>query len=158
MTAAPVQAPQPQHARGSSSASATFTSQGGSLRLSNGARLDVPTGAFDQPTEIVFAVGAATQAFANREDDRPIGPTLQIEPAVVPSVPLLLSASFAGVPSGFSAEHAAIAVEVADNQRALSMGGQQTRWQYGAATVEGGRVSAELPQTEGLRIQFLVSR
>lgn len=158
VTTAPAPIPQAQHARGAREASATFTSLGGSLSLSNGARLEIPAGAFDQPTEVVFSVGADTQAFSNREDDRPIGPTLQIAPPLTPAVALVLSASFAGTPSGFSAEHAAIAIEESDNQRALSMGGQQTRWQYGAATIEGNRVSAQLAQVEGLRIQFLVSR
>ena len=43
-------------------------------------------------------------------------------------------------------------------RRALAMGGTQTRWQYGPASVGAGRVQAELTELNGLRLQFVVSR
>jgi hypothetical protein len=90
-----------------------------------------------------------------------VGPTLTIQPALVaaPGTRITVSVPFAQMPAGFSEEDIAVAVEVVDdNQRALQMGGVQTRWHNFPASITGRRMVAELTELDGLRLQFLASR
>jgi len=151
----------PVNERGDDSAVATVGPAGGTLSLSNGALLEVPQGALAEPVEIIFGRGTQTQAFSNREDERTIGPTLIIQPAVVaePGTRIRISAPLVSIPGGFSESDLALAVEEADDsQRSDVMGTTTTRWQYADASVSGGRMRAELESLGGFRVQFVVSR
>jgi len=158
---APEEPSGPAHARGSESASVNVGSAGGTLELSNGARLEISEGALDQSTSVVFALGARTRAFDQNENQRTIGPMLVVQPSLVagPDGRFIVSIPFTSIPDGFTERDLAVAVEVvAEEQRALEMGGVQTRWQNQAASRSGNRLTAELRQLDGLRLQFLVSR
>jgi len=134
---------------------------GGTFSLSNGARLEIPEGALAEDVELTFSVGTATQSFNNREDVRPVGPSVMAQPAVVlqPGTRITISSPMGMLPDDFTNEDLAIAYEeVSEAQRAMQMGTVQTIWQYGPARAEGSRMVAELSQLSGLRFQFVVSR
>jgi len=159
-------APQPQPAgpvskQGDEVVTATVSEAGGTLSLRNGAKLTIPEGALAEPTEVTLGPGAHTEVFTHREGTKAIGPILQVEPAMVapPGARFELSLPFErGLPSGFSQDDLALGVEMMDEQRALQMGGMQTRWQNFPARVQGGRLLGELDELPGMRLQFLVAR
>jgi len=153
---------EPVHATGGSSATATIGAAGGSLAVSNGWRLEIPAGALGDTVTIALSAGSQTQAWNNRDYERPIGPAMQIQPALVaqPGQRLTVSAPLQPLPSGFTQENITLAYEVVDeHQRELGGRGTntQTRWDYANATVSGERMSAEVPGLGGFRLQFLVS-
>ncbi|MCS6799777.1 MAG: hypothetical protein NZ898_14890 [Myxococcota bacterium] len=139
---------------------ARIGASGGVLELANGARLEIGEGALATSTEVTFALGATTAALQSREDRRPIGPVLLVEPALVaqPGQRFILSIPAAQLPSGFSAEDLALAVEQPAEERALGIGGPQTRWTLVTARHEGGRAIAELTELPGMRLGFVVAR
>ena len=135
---------------------------GGTLSLSNGAQLEIPSGALGDAVEITMATGAQSQAFNNRDYEKPIGPTIQIQPAVVaqPGQRFAISSPIPPLPSGFTEANITLAHEVVDpNQRELGGRGVNTRtvWQYADAAANGGRMTAQLSALGGFRFQFLVS-
>jgi hypothetical protein len=150
----------PVSRHGSNEVVAAVGRQGGTLELSNGARLEIAQGALSSATEVTFAIGAETLGIRVEEDRRPIGPVLQISPEMATSSGrLTLSIPFQGVPSGFSSEDLAIAMEVVDEQqRSFGMDGIVTRWEFLPARVSGERLAAELSEVTGLRLQFVASR
>jgi hypothetical protein len=150
----------PVSRHGSNEVVAAVGRQGGTLELSNGARLEIDAGALASPMEVTLAVGAETLGIRVEEDRRPIGPVLQISPEMATSSGrLTLSIPFQGVPSGFSSEDLAIAMEVVDEeQRSFGMDGVVTRWEFLPARVNGERLAAELSEVTGLRLQFVASR
>jgi len=132
---------------------------GGKLELDNGARLDIPSGALSETVEITFAEGQHTTAFANHEYERPVGPTLEIAPALALNQPFKVSVPLSRLPEGFAEKDLTLAAEVvSDTQRAVQMTGTQTRWDYFPAVSESGRAVAELAQVPGYRVQFVVSQ
>jgi hypothetical protein len=132
---------------------------GGTLELDNGARLDIPAGALSDEVELTFAEGTRTTAFANRDHERPLGPTLEMTPELPLASPIRVSIPLRDLPEGFDERDVALGVEqVASLQRAVGGGGTQTRWDYVPATSTGGRAAAELSQLNGLRVQFVVSK
>ena len=131
---------------------------GGVLELDNGAKLDIPAGALDEDVTLTFAAGARTTAFANRDFERAVGPTLEIAPELAPSAPLTVSIPLTQLPEGFAADDLALGVEVIGNQQRLGGQGTQTRWDYAPAASEHGRAQARLTKLSGLRVQFVVSK
>jgi hypothetical protein len=151
----------PVHVSGDVSATAHMGGAGGTLSLSNGARLEVPSGALGEEVDVIFGVGSRTQAFNNLEYEQAVGPTLLVQPAVVlqPGSRAKVSVPFTTLPSGFSAEEVFLGMEIVeDEQRALQMGGVQTRWVHAPASAESGRLVGEIEELTGLRLQFVVSR
>jgi hypothetical protein len=166
-SAAPRVAPEPEvrssvgevHKRGTGKLIAEVGPRGGTLELSNGARLAIPAGALSEVVEITIAEGARTTAFSNHEYERPIGPIVEVSPEISLNTPATISVPLAALPDGFSAADLSIGVEtVSDAQRAVQGAATQTRWDYLGASSSSGRASAELPALPGYRVQFLVSR
>ncbi|MET0344067.1 MAG: hypothetical protein ABW252_23840 [Polyangiales bacterium] len=148
----------PVHKRGGLKIVAEVGEAGGTLELDNGARLDIPPGALAEPVMLTFAEGARTTAFSNREHERPLGPTLEIAPALVPGTPLSVSVPLAQIPEGFTAADLALGVEVTASLQRLGGQGTQTRWDYMGASSEHGRAAAALSRLSGMRVQFIVSK
>jgi len=158
-TTAAVVAPRPVHQRGGEKLIVRVGRAGGTLELDNGARLDIPAGALDEDVELTFADGTRTTAFANRDFERPLGPTLEIAPELALAGPVRLSIPLRNLPEGFGETDLALGVEAtASLQRAVGGGGTQTRWDYLAAAPASGRAQAELSRLNGLRVQFIVSK
>lgn len=149
----------PVHKRGSDKVTSAIGSAGGTLRLGNGALLDIPEGALEGTVQITFSEGTHTTAFANHEYERPVGPTLEVGPPLNLRRPFVVSVPLPEFPEGFEAKDLTLATEVmSDTQRAVPMQGTQTRWDYSPATSTAGRARAEVPQVPGFRMQFVVSR
>lgn len=152
----------PVHERGDDSVTANVGPAGGVLELSNGAKLEIPAGALGDEVEVVFGLGARTQAFANRDYERTIGPTLIIQPSMVmqPGKRAVLSAPLVSIPRPYTEEDVTLATEEVDEYDPQSdvRTTVQTVWQYNAASVQGGRLTAELQAVPGMRVQFLLSR
>jgi hypothetical protein len=158
----PVEATEPSspvHKRGSGKLIVEVGRAGGTLELDNGARLEIPQGALSEPVEITFSRGNHTTAFSNHEWERPLGPTLEIAPAIGLGSPVKVSVPLASLPEGFSEDDLALGLEVvSDTQRAVEMTGTQTRWDYLPASTAGGRATAQLDSVPGYRLQFVVSK
>lgn len=151
----------PVHERGDDSVTASVGPAGGTLELSNGAKLEIPAGALGEQTDVIFGIGARTQAFANRDYERTIGPTLIIQPSIVlqPGKRAVLSAPLSSIPQPYTEEDVALATEeVDDHQQSDVRNTVQTMWQYNDAAVQGGRLTAELQEIPGMRVQFLLSQ
>jgi hypothetical protein len=102
-----------------------------------------------------------TQAFNNRDYEKPVGPTLLLQPGadLTQGATVTISIPAPPVPSGFDAEDFTVGIETVNSeQRAGVMGSTQTQWTYAPATSANSRLTAELPTITGLRVQFLVSR
>lgn len=150
----------PVHQTGDQSVQAEIGSPGGSLALTNGARVEIPAGSLAEPVEVIFGVGSQTQAFNNRDYEKPVGPTLILQPALVaqPGTRFNISIPYTALPSGFTEDQVTIGMEVLDDdQRAEQMGSTQTIWVYQPANAQNGRLVAEMTETSGMRLQFLVS-
>ena len=76
----PGEAEEPAHARGDVSASARIGRAGGTLELSSGVKIEIPAGAISEPIDLSLSYGGATSAFANREDERPLGRVFVVAP------------------------------------------------------------------------------
>jgi hypothetical protein len=148
------------HKRGGDKLTVDVGDEGGTLELDNGARLEIPRGALAETTEITFSEGTKTTAFANREWEKPLGPTLEIGPEVVAlGSPVRISVPVANLPEGFDLDDLALGLEVVSGeQRAVQMHGVATRWDYIPASSNSGRIVAELSQLPGYRLQFVVSK
>ncbi len=158
--APPPAATGPVNARGSTEATGTVGRAGGTFALANGGRLEIPSGAIASATDVRFANGADGQAFGDRENQRPLGPMLNVEPAIrSEGGDLRVSIPQQPIPNGWSEDDLAFAMEeVADQQRAMDVLGTVTRWQFYRARVENGRFVAEVPGVPGHRVQFGVAR
>ncbi len=156
----PPRATGPASARGDAEARAVVGRAGGTLTLSNGARLEIPAGALSQDVEVQLGNGAEGQAFGDRENQRPVGPMLNIEPELrSEGEPFVVSIPEQPVPNGWSAEDLAFAMEeVHDEQRAIDTLGTVTRWQFYPASIQAGRLSARTTGLMGHRVQFGVAR
>jgi hypothetical protein len=145
---------------GDRTVSARVGPPGGSLALSNGARLEIPPGALEDTVEITFSVAEPTRSFSNREDIRLIGPCVMALPAVQAAAGehFKLTGPIPSIPDGFSAEEVTLTVEVpAQDQREMHQS-TQTLWDFIPASASGGRAEAELEALPGFRFQFAVSR
>jgi hypothetical protein len=141
-------------------ASAEMGSPGGTLTLGNGARAEFGQGVLGEVMEIHFSTESQTQAFNNRDYEKPVGPTLHLQPGVhLSSGAVSISIPATSIPSGFTEEQLMLAVEIPhDVQRSSVMGSTQTTWTYIAARSESGRFTADLPDAiPGMRLQFIVS-
>jgi len=150
----------PVSASGSSEATAVVGAAGGTFSLSNGGRLEIPRGAFGEEIEVTFSIGADGQAFGDRENQRPLGPMLNVRPPIASNgEPIVVSIPEQPIPNGWSSEDLAFAIEeVAEEQRAIDTLGTVTRWNFYHATVEGGRLTARAAGLPGHRVQFGVAR
>src|SRR5262245_59321116 len=92
--------PRPVRKRGGDTLIARVGRAGGPLELDNGARLDIPAGALDEEVEVTFADGTRTTAFANRDFERPLGPTLEIAPELTLTGPVRVSIPLRDMPEG----------------------------------------------------------
>lgn len=146
------------HKRGDKKLIAEVGPPGGTLELSNGARLTIPVGALSETVEITFSEGARTTAFANHEYERTIGPTLEIGPEASLSAPVQVSVPLASLPEGFGEKDLTLGLEVPSENQRLEMQGVQTRWDYLPAQSRSGRAVAEINSVPGYRVQFLVSK
>ncbi|MGE0790156.1 MAG: hypothetical protein AB7S26_31065 [Sandaracinaceae bacterium] len=148
----------PANASGGAEASAMVGAAGGTFSLSNGARLEIPRGALSSATEVTLRVGADGQAFGDRENQRPLGPMLNVTPAMSGGG-FVVSIPQQPIPNGWSEDDLALALEeVDDEQRAIDVLGTQTRWQFWPARVQNGRFVAEVRAFPGHRVQFGVAR
>lgn len=150
----------PASASGDSEAVAMVGSEGGTLSLSNGARLEIPAGALSESVEVTLSHGADGQAFGDRENQRALGPMLNIEPNLrSEGGHFVVSIPEQPVPNGWSTDDLAFAMEeVSDEQRAMDVLGTVTRWQFYHARVQGGRLVADTAGLHGHRVQFGVAR
>ena len=149
----------PVHERGSDKLIVSVGRAGGTLELRNGGRVEFPRDALSEPIQVTFSEGGMTTAFSNHEYESAIGPTLELAPQMALGAPITISIPLARLPEGFDEEDLAMATEVlSDEQRALDMTGVQTRWDYMPARSDNGRVTGELSQVPGMRVQFVVSR
>jgi len=150
----------PANASGSTEATAMVGAAGGTFSLSNGSRLEIPSGTFSEPTEVTLQNGADGEAFGDREYQRALGPMLNILPAMdAGGGRLRVSVPQQPIPSGWTEDDLAFAIEeVADEQRAMDVLGTVTRWQFFPARVENNRFVAEVGGLPGHRVQFGVAR
>lgn len=159
-TGAPAEVTVRVEARGDRAVTARVGVPGGTLELANGARLEIPAGALGATEELTFSIGADTNAFDRRDDQETVGATLIAIPALASAGPAFrVSIPLLTLPPGFGPEHVALATEELDaQQRALGMGGTQTRWYVNPARIEDQRLVAELDGLTGQRLQFVVAR
>lgn len=137
---------------------AEIGSAGGTLSLTNGSRVEIPRGALSETIEVHLSVGTQTQAFNNRDYEKPLGPTIHLQPTMQTSAPVVISIPVANIPREFTGGELTLAVEVAAaGQRAGVMGATQTTWSHVEARTENGRFVADLPDVPGMRLQFLVA-
>lgn len=147
------------HKRGAQKLIAAVGPKGGTLELDNGARLEIPAGALAEAVEVTFAEGGRTTAFSNREYERPLGPTLEVAPAMAVQSPIRVSIPLTKMPDGFSPADVALGLEVPSSaHRAVQGQAVQTRWDYLSASSQSGRAIAELSEVPGYRVQFVVSK
>jgi hypothetical protein len=161
-TAATAAAPTgPVDARGGRQVEAEVGPPGGRLTLEGGAILVIPEGALTEPTAVRFSAVDGSQAIGRENDQEGIGPALMILPAMrsASGQPFELRVPFLTLPSGYDREDLALATEeVQQVQRAMGMGGTQTRWFMNPARIEGDEVVGEVDTLSGHRVQFVVSR
>jgi hypothetical protein len=159
--AEPVRPAGPVSASGSDEARAEVALAGGTLSLSNGARLRIPRGALTEPVEVILRPGAEGQAFGDAETQRPLGPMISVAPRLVAADGLTFTVSVPAqpIPAGFEEADLAFAIEEVDEQqRAIDTLGTQTRWQFYPVRVENGRFHADVAGLPGHRVQFGVAR
>jgi hypothetical protein len=147
----------PVSKRGSGSVSATVGAGGGSLELDEGPRVEVPAGAVSGGQEFRLNVAQKTTAFFNKEDQRPLGPTFSFAPDLQAPDGATIEVSFplSSLPDGWG--EPSIAYEVSQGAIVGSEDSTRTKWQYERARLEAGRVVAQLPSVNGLRMQFVLT-
>lgn len=148
------------HARGESSVSARVGRMGGSLELANGARLEIDPNVLSEEVEITMRVTEGAHVFDTSEYQTPLGPLVEIEPAVSPSMSRSIhySVPFTRIPDGYPESDLALAVEEESSQREHFVSATQTRWQMYPARHVGDRFTSDLDELAGHRLQFGVSR
>lgn len=156
---APPRAVGPVAVRGESEVRARVGRAGGTLELANGGRLEIPAGALGEEVEIVFTTGASAREAWDAETKRPLGPTLEVRPAMTAGggARFRLSTPATQLPDGFELADLGLGHEEEADARHLSAS-TATRWQMWPARVESGRFVAEMPALAGHRVQFGVSR
>lgn len=151
---------QAAHARGDHDVSARVGRMGGSLELGNGARLEIDANVLTEEIEISMSIAQGAHVFDQAETQTPLGPLVEITPAVTPSQTRSIhySVPFARIPDGYPESDLALAVEEEGAQREHFISGTATRWQMYAARHVGDRFVSDLDQLAGHRLQFGVSR
>jgi len=150
----------PTVARGNRRVQGTVGPDGGTLTLEGGAELVIPAGALSEPTEITMTAVDPSEAIQMHRNQEGVGPSLLIVPAMRSAAgPFELSVPFLTLPSGYSRDDLALATEeIQEVQRAMGMGGTQTRWVMNPAAIEGDEVVGTLQELSGHRVQFVVAR
>lgn len=148
------------HARGADEVRARVGRLGGTLELGNGARLEIDAGALTEEVEIVMRNGTDAHVFDTAETQTPLGPLVEVEPAVAAGRRSGFHFSVAAVriPEGYPEADLALAVEESGSQREHFVSSTQTRWQMYPAAHHGDRFEADLDELAGHRLQFGVSR
>jgi hypothetical protein len=145
------------HASGTKSVSARVGPPGGTLELASGARIEIPAGAVSGGQDFVLNEAPMTTAFFNEEHERPIGPTFVISPGV--DAPeggaIRVSIPLASYPKGWG--DVSLGVESPVGAMAGTDDSEHTKWDYENAKLTGGRATADLPQLNGYRLQFVLS-
>ncbi len=152
--------PNPVFLTGDRLVEAELAGPGGTLTLGNSARVEFPAGALGEPVEVHFSVQEQTQAFNNRDYEKPVGPTLHLQPGInLAGGPVEVSIPATSIPSGFTEDNLMLAIEIpAETQRSSVMGSTQTTWTYLPAHSANGRFVSELTDVvPGMRLQFVVS-
>jgi hypothetical protein len=149
----------PVSAQGGPEARAMVGRAGGTLTLSNGARLSIPADALSEEVEVTLHVGADGRAFGDRERQRPLGPMLAVEPAIVSNGDAIeLSIPQLALPGGYSEDDLAFAVEEPTEERTMGTLATETRWQFLPVQIQNGRFVARTDGLPGQRLQFGVAR
>ena len=148
------------HARGDSAVTARVGPMGGSLELANGARLEIDPNVLSEDVEITMRVAEGAHVFDTSEYQTPLGPLVEVEPALAPSRTRSIhySVPFTRIPAGYPESDLALAVEEESSQREHFVSATQTRWQMYAARHTGDRFVSDLDVLAGHRLQFGVSR
>lgn len=148
------------HARGDSAVSARVGRMGGSLELANGARLEIDPNVLTEEVEITMTATTGAHVFDTSEYQTPLGPLVEIQPAVTPSQSRSIhySVPFMRIPEGYPESDLALAVEEEGSQREHFVSATQTRWQMYPARHVGDRFTSDLDALAGHRLQFGVSR
>jgi hypothetical protein len=157
------EAPPPQtaaHARGGDEVRARVGRLGGTLELGNGARLEIDEGVLTDEIEIVMRNGSEAHVFETAETQTPLGPLVEVEPAIDGSRRggFHYSVTAVRIPAGYPEADLALAVEESGAQREHFVSATQTRWQMYPAAHHGDRFEGELDSLAGHRLQFGVSR
>ncbi len=152
--------PSAAHARGDSSVSARVGRMGGTLELANGARLEIDANAMSDEVELTMRVAEGAHVFDTAEYQTPLGPLVEISPALTPTLTRSIhySVPFTRIPEGYPESDLALAVEEEGSQREHFVSATQTRWQMYPARHVGDRFVADLDELSGHRVQFGVSR
>ncbi len=151
----------PVRKRGGDAVEATMGPDGGQLELANGARLEIPSGAFEEATLLVMRNAPATTAFLNQEDLAAVGPLVFVSPEIYgsDSGEIVFSIPLASLPAGYEPEHLQIANEQPEgDQREYAENTTSTRWHYDRAQLQNGRAVARFRSLPGMRLQFVVSK
>jgi hypothetical protein len=150
----------PVNARGDDAVRARVGAAGGTLSLSNGARLEIPEGALSEEVEIAMSNAPACRAFGDAESQRPLGPVLNVEPPLSTSTGAFeLSIPQVALPGGYREDDLAFAVEdVAVGSRASETLATETHWNFLPVVVRNGRFVARTDGLPGHRVQFGVAR
>ena len=146
----------PVNEKGSGSVAATIGSAGGSLELTEGPRVVIPSGATSSEMEYALQDAPLTTAFGNEEKEKPVGPTFVFSPGVASEGdPIEVSIPFGAMPKGWG--EPALAYEYGVGNRVGAEDSQHTRWQYEDASYTGGRLVANVSELTGMRLQFVLT-
>jgi hypothetical protein len=142
---------------GGNSVSAKMGPPGGTLSLSSGVKVEIPSGALKDGHEVRLSESQMTTAFYNQESERPVGPTFTVSPGM--EAPegrtIRVSIPLAAYPEGWG--DVGIAYEYSMGNRVGAEDSEHTRWQYERAKLSGGRAVADLPALNGYRLQFVLT-
>lgn len=142
---------------GSESVTAKLGPGGGTLELTEGPRVVVPAGAVQGAVDFVLKIAPMTTAFSNKESEQALGPTFSFSPPLDASGSggIEFSVPLASMPDGWG--EPSIAYEVEAGAEIMGEDSTRTKWVYERAKYTGGRVTATLPQANGLRLQFTLT-
>lgn len=147
-------------AHGDTEVRARVGRMGGTLELANGARLEIDRDVFSEEVEITMRVAEGAHVFDTSETQTPLGPLVEITPAVTPGLTRSIhySVPYVRIPDGYPESDLALAIEEPGAQRDLFVSATQTRWQMYPARHAGDRFVSDLDELAGHRLQFGVSR